>query len=254
MSVIILINYIFVNGFLLLMGLFQLYFEPENTFFTLLARNYALLHFIDYSTRHKPSIHAAALPIEAYKYEFHVNVITATAVETLTHLFIVDTAGPQSLSADIIYFIPVSFIFELIFELFYYFTHRLLHSRHFYKYIHKKHHKFPHPIAITSFYQAPLDLLITNSVPTNLALVLFPYVSARQFVFITVYKKFIEISGHTGKLAQPTSAFLPHLLQLELYTEHHDLHHSRNNCNYGNQLSIWDHLFKTYQQPKITSV
>lgn len=257
------VNFFLLNCCLLLIGLFQFYFQSEYTFFTFLARNYVLLQFIEYGTRNKTAINTSLskipLPTEAYKYEFHVNVITTTAVETLTHLFIIDTEFSQTVSADIIYFIPVSFVFELLFDFFHYFAHRLLHSKHLYKFIHKKHHKFPHPIAITAFYQEPLDLVITNSVPTALTLFLFPYVSSNQFVFLTVYKKFVEISGHTGKISKPSCSFpqfiwLPKMLHIELYTEDHDLHHSLNNCNYAKRFSMWDKLFNTYKQPKITYV
>ena len=51
---------------------------------------------------------------------------------------------------------------------------------------------------------------------------------------------------------RPTSSFpqciwLPRLFNIELYTEDHDLHHSRNNCNYSKRFSLWDKIFKTEQ-------
>jgi sterol desaturase/sphingolipid hydroxylase (fatty acid hydroxylase superfamily) len=73
---------------------------------------------------------------------------------------------------------------------------------------------------------------------------------------IIVYKNFIEISGHSGKKLYPTSCFsqfkwLPQWLNIELYTEDHDLHHSLNNCNYGKRFSLWDKLFNTYKCSRI---
>jgi lathosterol oxidase len=185
-----------------------------------------------------------------YKHEFHVNVVTTTAVECVTHLFIISTHVIDYYSNEIIYFIPVSFAFEIIFDFFHYIGHRLVHHKYLYKYIHKKHHKFKHPIAITTFYQDPFDLLITNSIPTVLTLLIFP-VSTVQFHFIVVYKSFIEIGGHTGTISYPSCSFpqfiwLPKILHIELYSEDHDLHHSLNNCNYSKRFSLWDKLFGTF--------
>jgi len=247
-----------------------------------ILRNYAILNFIEYSIKNKPNITDKSLkgllyanngfvternsvwynnvvskiPKEEYKYEFHINVLTTTSVEAMTHVFIknrmIDTNLSRYIFHDFIYFIPFSFIFEVIFDFFHYFTHRLLHHKYLYKYLHKKHHKFAHPTSILTFYQEPFDLLITNSIPTILTLLIFPYISNRQFHFITVYKTFIEISGHSGKISNPTCSFpqfiwLPKMLSIELYTEDHDLHHSLNNCNYAKRFSLWDKVFHTYQ-------
>jgi sterol desaturase/sphingolipid hydroxylase (fatty acid hydroxylase superfamily) len=195
------------------------------------------------------------IPKEDFKYEFHYYVLTTTTVETITQLFINNNFIyiDKSFYQDIISFIPISFIFEIIFDFFHYITHRLLHSKYLYKYCHKIHHKFKHPITITSYYQDPLDLIITNSIPTILTLSLTNNISYRQFNMLLIYKTFIEISGHCGKYMYPTSSFtqfiwLPKLLQIELYTEDHDLHHSLNNCNYAKRFAIWDKVFNTYNR------
>ena len=125
-------------------------------------------------------------------------------------------------------------------------------QKYIYKFLHKKHHTFKHPIAIITFYQDPIDLIITNSIPTIISLLLFPYISYLQFNYITIYKIFTEICGHSGKKSYPTSSFLqfmwlPKFLKIELYTEDHDLHHSLNNCNYSKRFSLWDKIFNTYK-------
>lgn len=269
-------NFILVNGFLFLLGFYQykiimyieniynfhLFFKFLFTLFVFVTRNYVLLKFIDYGTKNKPSISIeyANIPKEEYKYEFHVNVFTTTTMEALTHLFIksniINLYFSKNIYHDIIYFIPHSFIFEIIFDFFHYITHRLLHNKHLYKYLHKKHHKFKHPISIITFYQDPLDLMITNSIPTILSILLVSKISYLQFNFILVYKNFIEISGHTGKIIHPACSFsqciwLPKLLNMELYTHDHDLHHSLNNCNYSKRFSLWDKLFGTYKSLKV---
>jgi sterol desaturase/sphingolipid hydroxylase (fatty acid hydroxylase superfamily) len=265
-------NFIIVNGFLFLLGYYQykfmmyaeniyqnnVFFKFLFTLFVFVTRNYMLLNFIDHGTKNKPniSIDYVNIPKEEYKNEFHVNVVTTTSIETVTYLFIksniIHSYFSENIYHDIIYFIPYSFIYEVIFDFFHYTTHRLLHNKHLYKYLHKKHHKFKHPISIITFYQDPLDLLITNSIPTILSILLFRKISHLQFNVILVYKNFIEISGHTGKMVHPACSFsqfiwLPKVLHIELYTDDHDLHHSQNNCNYSKRFSLWDKVFGTYK-------
>jgi sterol desaturase/sphingolipid hydroxylase (fatty acid hydroxylase superfamily) len=267
-------NFIFINSFLFILALYQynfisyyekmiqinILFEFIFVFFIFIIRNYLLINFIDYGTKNKFKINndIMNIPREEYKYEFHINVINTTSVECITHLFIkkvIINNLSKNIYYEILYFIPVSFAFEIIFDFFHYFGHRLLHNKLLYKYLHKKHHKFKHPCSITTFYQDPIDLLITNSAPTILSLIILQntsYISYLQFNFITIYKNFIEISGHSGKKSYPTSSFpqciwLPKLLDIELYTEDHDLHHSLNNCNYSKRFSLWDKLFNTYK-------
>lgn len=145
-----------------------------------------------------------------------------------------------------------AFIFEIIFDFFHYWSHRLVHSNGtLYKYLHKKHHKFIHPSSITTFYQDPMDLVLTNVIPTMITLCIIPKITYFQFTMIMLYKIFIEISGHVGKQLKPISSFsqcmwVPKYLNIELYAEDHDLHHSKNNCNYSKRFSLWDKVFGTF--------
>ena len=221
-------------------------------FIALIIRNYLLLSFIHLGTRGKPNI-SDHNHFDTFRYEFHYYVASSTAIEAITHIIVrPTTVMSYSLFTDLVYFIPISFYFEIIFDLFHYIFHRLLHHKYLYKYIHKTHHTFDHPTAIITFYQDPIDLLLTNSIPTVFTLAILPQISYVQFTLIMTYKVFIEISGHIGKKMYPTSCFsqciwLPRSLEIELYTEDHDLHHTMNNCNYGKRFSLYDKLFGTYK-------
>ncbi len=262
-------NFCIVNSSLCLIGFLQYRFVtyhesmvflginliPLYVFFIFVARNYVLLHMIEYGTRSKSYISQIMIPNEEYKYEFHVNLFNATAIETVTHLFIkthlTQLQFSRGIYYEIAYFIPFSFLFEIVFDFFHYGAHIILHDKSVYKYLHKKHHKFTHPIAITTFYQDPLDLILTNSIPTVLALYMVPGISYFQFHIMTVYKIFIEIGGHSGKLSYPTTSFpqfmwLPKWLHIDLSSEDHDIHHSLNHCNYAKRFSLWDKVFGTY--------
>jgi hypothetical protein len=158
-------NFVLVNGVLFLLGFYQykftmytentlqnhLFFKFVLTLFLFITRNYALMNMIEYGTKNKPliMIEHVNMPKEEYKHEFHVNVVTTTAVETITHLFIQQFHYNFHLQSqnihwytlysiirdDFVYFIPYSFIFEIVFDFFHYLAHRLLHHKNIYKYL-----------------------------------------------------------------------------------------------------------------------
>lgn len=258
-------NFLLVNTLLTSIGLVQYeaierlspaYMWFLSIFIVFTARNYLLMGFIDHGTKHKPYIQTRRPLIEAYQHEFNVNVFSSTAIETITYacirVFLFHTYSRISVK-DIVLFIPLSFLFELLFDFFHYWLHRLVHQGVFYRSVHKKHHKYRNPVSIITYYQDPIDLILTNSIPTLLALMLLPVLSLGQYHLLLVYKEFIEISGHCGKRLRPTSSFsqciwLPRILNIQLHTEDHDLHHSMNNCNYSKRFSLWDKMFGTYIQ------
>lgn len=254
------------NAYMLLFGLAETYITqqlvPYNFFYklglyqiVLLLKNYILMGVIKFGIKHKADINDGIQPKEVYPGEFALNIFTSTFIENLTLLFVqyyYFTNFGYDVMWDLLWFVPISFMFEIIFDFFHYWVHRMIHSHpQLYKHIHKKHHKFAHPTPIITFYQEPLDLILTNTLPTLLTLCIIPKISYFQYILITLYKTFIEISGHCGKKLHPTSSFiqfmwLPKWLGIELYTEDHDKHHSKNNCNYSKRFSLWDKVLGTY--------
>jgi len=225
-------------------------------FFIYLFKNYGLLYFVTNISQHKEPLYPNYTIKENYRHEFDANVIISTAIETSTTLLILSyyPFNETKLITNIIYFIPTSFLFELIFDFFHYIGHSTLHKKELYKYFHKKHHTYTHPSAIITFYQDPVDIVVTNSIPFALTLLIVPKITLFEYTAIIIYKTYGEICGHVGKKCYPTSSFcqfiwLPKLLNIELYGEEHDLHHSLNNCNYSKRFSIWDKIFGTFKSP-----
>ena len=259
--------FIYLNTFLICLALLQCFSIEQliytfyihkvfNIFIIFTARNYLLLYFVNTLSKDKKLISddMSIVLKEDYNYEFDIHLISTTTIETITHVIINTnySFNTNNIIYDLVYFIPISFLFELMFDLFHYIGHRTLHSKYLYKYIHKKHHKFQHPTTIITFYQDPIDIIITNSLPIILTLSIIPKLSYFQFSLIIIYKTYGEICGHSGKKCYPTSSFgqfiwLPKLLNIELYTEEHDLHHSLNNCNYSKRFSLWDKVFGTFR-------
>lgn len=252
--------YFLLNTFLICLSFMQYssieYIFKNNydlfVFLVFLVRNYTLLYFVENISKNKKDITYSSCK-EDYKYEFDIHVLSSTLIETISSNIISNyyVFNDTHIYTDILYFIPMSFLFEIYFDLFHYIGHRFLHNKYLYKYLHKKHHKFNHTIPIITFYQDPIDLMITNVFPIMLTLFLIPKISHFQYNIIIIYKTYGEICGHLSKKCYPTTSFcqfiwLPRLLNIELYTEEHDLHHSLNNCNFSKRFSLWDKCFQTF--------
>ncbi len=233
-----------------------------STFAVFFPRNYLLMTLIEYGVKGKKRVPNHLQVEEEYKNEFHINVVTSTLVEACTYsiatlFFFQGRYLPVSFQ-DITLFIPLSFAFEIVLDFFHYWSHRILHQcSSLYIILHKKHHKFPHPITILTYYQDPFDLLVSNTFPLLLTLYLFRWYNMTLFQFhlILVFKEYIEISGHCGRVLFPSSCFsqfvwLPRLFGIQLHTEDHDLHHSMLHYNYGKRFSLWDKFFGTFKQYK----
>jgi len=149
----------------------------------------------------------------------------------------------------IVWFIAKSFCYELTFDLFHYIMHRIFHYKLLYRYFHKTHHTDCRPAMISTFYQDPVDLFFSNTLTLVLTQWLIPF-NSLEFSVFTIYKVFVEVAGHSGKIYNASSftqcVWLAKFINIDLRTEDHDRHHTPNNCNYGKRFTIWDKVFSTY--------
>lgn len=250
-----------INVSLISYSFMEYFIDTNNSYFSSfllqLFRNYLFIDVINHILKDKEYIdkNKRIFPKETFFKEFDLYLITTVIVETIGNCFIKNNIIQEKniYSTDIIYYIPISFCFELIFDLFHYNIHIIMHNKYLYKYFHKTHHKFKYPSAITTFYQHPIDIFVSTTIPTIFTIYFingFYTISFFTFKMLSVYKTFIEISGHVGKIHNSSSftqfVWLPKLLAIELKTEDHDLHHSLNNCNYSKRFCLWDKIFGTY--------
>lgn len=246
-----------INSFLICSSLFLywssiIYDNYLYLYFLYLSKTYALLTMTKYSQKNKAYITPRE---ENYEICSILNVFSSIFIETSTHViapyFIEFT--DRKIIYDLLLFVPISFIFEVIYDFMHYWIHRLFHyNKLLYKYIHKKHHIKTNTTYLDTYYQNPIDVILSNSIPFCLTLYILGNVSYFQFILLVVYKTAVEIAGHTGKKTFPTSSFpqfpwLVKYLGIELYTEDHDLHHRYTNCNFSKRLSFWDKIFGTYK-------
>ena len=256
-------NFFTINTFLILFGICQNYYLSKfdnllSVFLLFLTRNIIIERSLNFMLTNKEYIE----PEYERKKVINKNIssitfyyLTSTIVEVLTNNLISKyyVFEKNNIIYDLLMFIPISFIYEIIFDLFHYLTHRLEHTNKFlYKNIHKVHHTYSHPTTELTYYHHPIDLILTNTIPQCLTLILIPKISSLMYNLIIIYKIFIEVSGHSGKNINSSSfpqfIWLPKLLTIDMYTEDHDTHHKLNNCNYAKRFTLWDKIFSTYKK------
>ena len=216
-------------------------------FLTILLKSYIILHSLKTITSKKPYI---LKENEDRTESFNIqNFLTTTGVETASYIVAFSFTTPNNtIQKEILYFIPLSFAYELIFDFFHYWTHRTMHVPLFYKYVHYQHHK-QYLINVNTTYNHTLpDLIITNFLPILATSYILP-VSQYTLTTIFWYKAILEVSGHTGKDTSSSfiqCIYLPKLLGIPLYSRDHNKHHIQPKVNFSKRFSIWDKVFNTY--------
>jgi sterol desaturase/sphingolipid hydroxylase (fatty acid hydroxylase superfamily) len=182
---------------------------------------------------------------QPYKKVFYVSLFNSGTL-LLSHAF----ANPSThVLQELVFFIPYSFLFEVIFDFFHYSTHRLSHKIPFlYNAFHSYHHRHVYPTVLTTFEHKYGDLFLTNMLPVILTTLLLQ--PSQYFLSIWIgYKVLEEMYGHIGipKHASsfPQCMWLPRLLGVELYSSQHALHHLKPSVNYSKRFILWDKVFGT---------
>lgn len=182
----------------------------------------------------------------------------ATIIEYYVFNYYNNLSHKPNILHDLFIFIPVSFIFEIIFDFFHYWSHRLLHSHSLlYQYIHKTHHAHVDVTPIDTFVQHPLDLILSNAIPSMLALnitkkIFGIEISLFLLTIMMMYKSYIELLGHSDIDTKKTSSFvqfiwITRLLNISLFSKDHLIHHSHVMYNFSKRFSLWDKLFGTFK-------
>lgn len=252
-------NFIIINSILMTMGWVQYILSAHApVFLVFVLRNLVLIGMIEHWTRDKPVVNDA--PRRQSSMMDFIYVISTTSIEVLTHHIITNSLCEQdekSIPIPLIIFPFITLYFEIILDFFHYWTHRLSHETILYRLFHKTHHQSRHPMAVETFHHHPVDLILTNTIPMILTVMLLPFCMDGLFWHrLLVYKAFVEISGHTSKIMTPSGSFpqcvwIVKWLDIQLFTEDHTLHHTLNNCNYSKRFSIWDKVFGTYRRFRV---
>lgn len=142
-----------------------------------------------------------------------------------------------------VYLVVSSVLIILAYDTYYYWLHRFMHLKKVFPWLHKTHHlsHTPSPWATLAF-NPPETILEFAIYPILLFLIPLHPIAIAVFV---VYNIILNTSGHIGFEIVPRS-FLRHpLMKFGLTVTHHDMHHSKINCNYGIYFSFWDRIMGT---------
>lgn len=258
-------NFTRINFFLILMAYIQYNVisfsssEFVKDYTLTIVRNIFFVYIVDFLSINKKQFKNTDI-VQKYNHEFLFDIIKSSLTECCTLFFIQHNLifkNEFSFKEDLLYFIPVSFVFEIIFDFFHYITHRLFHEIPSIYFIHKHHHEHCNLKSVIAFHQNPIDLLVTNSFPFIVTLYLMSLIPCLNISIFTlcildVYKVFIEICGHNGKESNSSSfpqfIWLPKLLNMELSGKNHYDHHIYVNYNYSKRFSLWDKIFGTFKE------
>lgn len=252
-------HFLVINGIIGSVGLLQWaslvwLSTPAHALFTF-CRNLAIAYGIEAASAHMPFLNQGyQAPVEKYRGEFTVYVVQASLIEAaFTALVCSLFPFADSSSVQLLTFIPLSFLFEVIYDFFHYWSHRLMHT--YYVDLHKSHHRHIHLRPILAFYQNGVDLVLTNGLPflaTEFLISCVYRLSAFEVALLVSYKVFLEVAGHTGKASRPTTSFpqcywLPRALGIELAAEDHNVHHTHTGTNFSKRFTLWDRVFGTFR-------
>lgn len=222
--------YILINAILMGLGLALHFFNtcfPSFVTMGFILKNSSLTSFLLVITSKKLWISTRHNAISSTQFLFEIFRFSLTESILFALLYSGRDVSPEySMTVILIrlkYFVVKSFIYELVFDFIYYWIHRLLHKfPTLYKYIHKKHHNYNKPTIESTFHENIFENLIANVFPSTFTIFLLKtfldiHFAPSEFCCLSVYKTFVEISGHCGRDLRNSSSFpqfiwLPKLL------------------------------------------
>lgn len=128
-------------------------------------------------------------------------------------------------------------------DFYFYWTHRAMHIKAIFPYVHKIHHKSTDPTPWAAFSFHPIEALVQfGFVPIALFLVpLHPI----ALLIMAMYQMALNVFGHLGFEILPKGFVDGKITKWHNTPTHHNMHHSKVNCNYGLYFNIWDRLLGT---------
>jgi sterol desaturase/sphingolipid hydroxylase (fatty acid hydroxylase superfamily) len=226
---------------------------PLYLYLTLLIRNYLIMYIIEYMTKKKYYTNYS-YPTEKYYNEYNINLCLVSIIELITNYGIqyIITIKNTIFIENIIYIVPIIFIFDFI----HYCIHYILHNnKYFYNKIHSKHHEHNHTILYSTYYKTLSDTILLDTIPIYITFYILNYINLPiSLILINTFfikKTITDINNHNNKkITQQKSLnqynFLYNILNIQTTTQDNDLHHKLLICNYGKMTILWDKVFGTY--------
>lgn len=131
----------------------------------------------------------------------------------------------------------------LVLDAWLYWKHRLLHTRAFFAF-HRAHHVYRDPTSLSSFAVGPVESVLTF---WPIVLVSFPWAPHYAPVYFVLVGAFVLLNLylHSGVSSRLIEATLPRLFVNT--SAFHNRHHANAEVNFGEALTLWDHLLGTHE-------
>ncbi len=138
------------------------------------------------------------------------------------------------------------FITIIVFDLAIYWQHRLFHRVPFLWKLHSVHHSDDSMDTTTALRFHPVEILISGIIKINLLIFLCPRMES--YLIYEILLSTMAIFNHANiALPEPIEKWMRKLIVTpSFHTPHHSPNRGWTNSNYGNFLSIWDYIFKSY--------
>ena len=141
------------------------------------------------------------------------------------------------------YFIFSLFSLMIIHDFYFYITHRAMHHKKIYPIVHKVHHISLNPTPWAAFSFHPIEAFIQIAwIPIIILFIPLHFLSIAIWV---MYMMIFNVIGHLGYEFFPKNFVNSFLGKIFFTSSFHNMHHSKNNCNYGLYFVIWDKIFST---------
>lgn len=131
----------------------------------------------------------------------------------------------------------------LMHDAYFYWTHRLMHTKLLYRHVHAVHHQSTNPSPWAAFSFHPFEAVIEASIVPIIAFTI-PIHPAALLSFL-LFMTTLNVVGHLGYEFYPTRFVHDRRFSWNNTSTHHNMHHQKNNCNYGLYFNWWDKLFNT---------
>jgi len=141
------------------------------------------------------------------------------------------------------YFIFSTLFLIVIHDVYFFITHKLMHHRKIYPIVHRIHHLSSNPSPWAAFSFHPIEAFVQIAwIPVVIMFVPVHYFS---ILIWSIFMMIFNVIGHLGYEIFP-KRFLDSNFGKIFYTStFHNMHHVKNNCNYGLYFIIWDKLLNT---------
>lgn len=128
-------------------------------------------------------------------------------------------------------------------DFYFYVTHRAMHHKAIFPIVHKIHHKSTDPTPWAAFSFHPIEAVVQFLfVPMAVFLVPLHPIS---LLIMGLFQITLNVVGHLGFELFPKGFTTGRISKWANTSTHHNMHHSKVNCNYGLYFNIWDRLLGT---------